>query len=322
MSRPLRIEYEQAIYHVMSRGRGRQFIFHGDDYYDAFLACLEEANRRFGLQVLCYCLMGNHYHLLLQTPEANLSRCMRHINGHYTQRYNRLKKTDGPLLRGRYKAILIDAESYLLQVSRYIHRNPIETKKPLVKKVENYPWSSYQYYIRPVKAPAWLGREAILAALNSRRPYRAYADYVLQGTDEQTERFYAHKALPGIWGSKQFTQDAYAKLGRESVEISMKQMVERPPIGQVIEYVAEIYQCEENAIKNTARGKGKKNLARWVAMYLSQEVCGETLPIIAKAFNVGHYSTVSQTIRRLKHEMAEDKNLGKRVNMLSQDLTP
>lgn len=266
--------------------------------------------------------MGNHYHLLLQTPEANLSRCMRHINGLYTQRYNRLKKTDGPLLRGRYKAILIDAESYLLQVSRYIHRNPIETKKPLVKKLEDYPWSSYRYYIRPVKAPAWLGRDVILAALNSRRPYRAYADYVLQGTDEQTERFYAHKALPGIWGSKQFTQDAYAKLGRESVEISMKQMVERPPIGQVIEYVAEIYQCEENAIKNTARGKGKKNLARWVAMYLSQEVCGETLPIIAKAFNVGHYSTVSQTIRRLKHEMAEDKNLGKRVNMLSQDLTP
>ena len=144
----------------------------------------------------------------------------------------------------------------------------------------------------------------------------------MQGTDGQTERFYAHKALPGIWGSKQFIQDAYAKLKGESVEISMRQLVEKPTIGQVIEYVAETYQCEEKEIKIAARGKGRKNLARWVAMYLSQEVCGATLPTIAKVFNVGHYSTVSQTIRRLKHEMVEDKKLRKQVNMLSQDFTP
>ena len=91
--------------------------------------------------------MGNHYHLLLQTPRANLSRIMRHINGVYTQRYNRLRKSDGPLFRGRFKAIVVDADAYLLQLSRYIHRNPIELKTPLVKRLELYQWSSYSSYV-------------------------------------------------------------------------------------------------------------------------------------------------------------------------------
>ncbi len=108
MPRPLRIEFEDACYHVMNRGRGRQRIFHAKAYYDAFLTTLAEAHRRFGAILHAYCLMDNHYHLLLQTPNANVSRIMRHINGLYTQRYNRLKRTGGPLFRGRFKAILVE----------------------------------------------------------------------------------------------------------------------------------------------------------------------------------------------------------------------
>ena len=92
MVRPLRIEYDDAVYHVMNRGRGRVLIFHGEAYYQAYLRCIEEADQRFGSQCLAYCLMGNHYHLLIKTPRGNLSRIMRHIDGLYTQRYNRLKK--------------------------------------------------------------------------------------------------------------------------------------------------------------------------------------------------------------------------------------
>jgi putative transposase len=105
MPRPLRIEYENAYYHVMNRGRCRQKIFHDERYFEAFITTLAEAHQRFGIQILCYCLMGNHYHLLVKTPEANLGRAMRHINGLYTQGYNRLKNTGGSLFRGRYKAI-------------------------------------------------------------------------------------------------------------------------------------------------------------------------------------------------------------------------
>ena len=112
MARPLRIEYEDAFYHVMNRGRGRQWVFHDPAYYNDFLKCLNEANKRFGVEVHSYCLMGNHYHLFLKTPRGNLSRIMRHIDGVYTQRHNRRKRTDGTLFRGRYKAIVIDAGSY------------------------------------------------------------------------------------------------------------------------------------------------------------------------------------------------------------------
>jgi len=122
MPRPQRIEYENAFYHVMNRGRGKQIVFHSDEYYLSFLTLLAETRQRFGCVIHAYCLMANHYHLLIETPRANLSRIMRHINGVYTQRYNRLKKTDGPLFRGRYKSILVEQDAYLLQLTRYIHR--------------------------------------------------------------------------------------------------------------------------------------------------------------------------------------------------------
>jgi REP element-mobilizing transposase RayT len=104
MARPLRIEYPNAIYHVMNRGSGHKAIFHDERYTEQFFTCLAEAHVQFGLDILAYCLMDNHYHLLVRTPRGNLNRCMRHINGTYTQRHNKLKQADGPLFRGRYKA--------------------------------------------------------------------------------------------------------------------------------------------------------------------------------------------------------------------------
>ena len=153
MPRPQRIEYKNAFYHVMNRGRARQAIFQDERYYQAFLDTLAEAYQRFHCIIHAYCLMGNHYHLLLETPNANLSRIMRHINGVYTQRHNRLKHTDAPLFHGRYKAILVDKDAYLLQRSRYIHRNPIDMKQPMVRNLHDYQWSSYPAYTAKVNAP-------------------------------------------------------------------------------------------------------------------------------------------------------------------------
>ncbi|MEW6186019.1 MAG: transposase [Thermodesulfobacteriota bacterium] len=111
MSRPLRIEYPGAWYHVMNRGRRKEEVFHGKNDYAQFIDILKESAQLWKLRIVAYCLMPNHYHLLLQTPEANLSRCLRHIDGVYTQSYNRSHGTDGPLFRGRYKSILVDADS-------------------------------------------------------------------------------------------------------------------------------------------------------------------------------------------------------------------
>jgi len=140
MPRAPRIQYENAFYHVMIRGRGRRWIYHSRAYYEAFLQTLEESHDRFDARFHAYCLMGNHYHLLVETPLANLGRIMRHINGVYTQRHNRLKKTDGPLFRGRYKSILVDEDAYLLQVSCYIHRNPLEVKRAASDALESHQW--------------------------------------------------------------------------------------------------------------------------------------------------------------------------------------
>ena len=129
----------------MNRGAAFQAIYKTVEQRQIFLELLNDVYDMFAIKIHAYCLMDNHYHLLLQTPMGNLSKAMRQINGVYTQRYNRLEKTDGPLFRGRYKAILIDKDSYLLQVSRYIHLNPIAAN--FIKDPADYPWSSYQYYV-------------------------------------------------------------------------------------------------------------------------------------------------------------------------------
>ena len=136
MSRPLRIEYANAWHHVMNRARRGQDLFVDKADYQQFIDLLQETTDLFNVNVAAYCLMPTHYHLLLQTPDANLSRCMRHLNGVYTQRYNVSHSCDGTLFRGRYKSILVDADSYVLQLVRYIHRNPL--KAGLVRRLDQY----------------------------------------------------------------------------------------------------------------------------------------------------------------------------------------
>ena len=141
MARPLRIEFPGALYHVTSRGNARQDIALDDEDRAAFLAVLAEARERFAWLVHAYCLMGNHYHLMVETPEANLSRGMRQLIGVYTQRFNRRHGRVGHLFQGRYKAILVERESYLLELCRYVVLNPV--RAGLVARVEDWRWSSY-----------------------------------------------------------------------------------------------------------------------------------------------------------------------------------
>ncbi len=126
----------------MNRGRRGEAIFTGKDDYSAFIDLLQELVEDYNVKIAGYCLMTNHYHLLLQTPDANISRSMRHLSGVYTQRFNRIHHCDGQLFRGRYKSILVDADSYLLELVRYIHRNPLEAG--IVENLNRYTWSSHK----------------------------------------------------------------------------------------------------------------------------------------------------------------------------------
>jgi putative transposase len=178
MSRPLRIEIKNAWYHVMNRGRRHEEVFTGKEDYLRFMQLLQETIEMWNLRVSAFCLMPNHYHLLIQTPDGNVSRCMRHIDGVYAQRFNRSHGHDGSLFRGRFKSILVDERSYLLEVLRYIHRNPL--KAGLSKTLEQYPWTSHKGYISKAKNWNWLHKKHVLSKLTRTQNlqlefYRAFA---------------------------------------------------------------------------------------------------------------------------------------------------
>ena len=183
MVRPLRIEYPGAVYHVTSRGDRREPIAKDDIDRAAFLSIAGQALQRFDAHAWAYCLMGNHYHLVIRTREANLSRLMRHINGVYTQAFNRRHQLTGHLFQGRYKAILVDSDSYLLEVCRYVDLNPVRAR--MVERPDHYLWSSYRALIRLADKPDWLDADSVYEQLTPGKSgsYAAakYAEFVLQG---------------------------------------------------------------------------------------------------------------------------------------------
>ena len=154
MSRPLRVEYAGAYYHVINRGNNQEKIFLNDRDKEKFLEYLAKANHRFSMIIHTYCLMSNHFHLLVETAEQNLSMAMQWINVSYATYFNRKRGRHGHLSQGRFKAILIDADQYLKHLSRYIHLNPVRAK--MVPMPSKYQWSSYAAFIGKLKAPPFL----------------------------------------------------------------------------------------------------------------------------------------------------------------------
>jgi putative transposase len=321
MPRPPRIEYENAFYHVMNRGRGRQMIFHGDEYYSAFLDTLAEAHQRFKCVIHAYCLMGNHYHILLETPNANLSRVMRHINGVYTQRYNRMKCTDGSLFRGRYKAVLVSQDEYLLQLSRYIHRNPIETTIPMVERLEDYPWSSYPAYIGKKKPEDWLERQLTYQLLKRPEPYVHYCDFVMQGVDEATQKFHEKGNMGAIFADDVFKQWVYEAL-LPGLEAEGKSRVVQPDlsISVVTTAVASHYYTTTQVIRKSTRGPQQENEPRKVAMYLCQALSAAKLWEIADYFNLHHIGSVSFSTHQVRKKKRENNAFAANIEYLIKNV--
>lgn len=187
MVRPLRIEYSGAVYHVTSRGDRREPIARDDTDRALFLDIVGQALERFDAQAWAYCLMGNHYHLVLHTCEANLSRLMRQINGVYTQSFNRRHSLTGHLFQGRFKAILVDSDSYLLEVCRYVDLNPVRAR--MVKRPDAYAWSSYRALAGLAGKPYWLDAKPVYAQLaagkSDTQAATKYAEFVAQGQGVQ-----------------------------------------------------------------------------------------------------------------------------------------
>jgi len=181
MARPLRLEFAGAVYHVTSRGDRREDIFVDDTDRQTWLETLGHVCGRFNWVVHAYCLMSNHYHLLVETADGNLSAGMRQLNGSYTQQFNRRHGVVGHLFQGRYKAILIQKEAHLLELSRYVVLNPVRAK--MVEAPEDWPWSSYVLCLQDQFAPRWLDLDWLLGQFGSQRSQarQAYRTFVAEG---------------------------------------------------------------------------------------------------------------------------------------------
>ena len=280
MARPLRIEYPGAVYHVTTRGNARQAVFRDDRDRKAFLEVLESVVEKSNWRCHVYCLMENHYHLILETPDGNISQGMRQLNGIYTQTFNRRHGTVGHLFQGRFKAILVERESYLLELCRYVVLNPV--RAGLVKSPGGgYPWSSYRATVGRVRAPSFLTVDWVLGQFGKRRgeAQRSYRDFVRGGID--VEAPWGKLRGQVFLGLDDFVDrlKPFLKRSKERKEIPRAQrLVGRPALGELL--------------------AGSHDRSRKVRNRLIREACerhGYMLSEIARAAGL-HYSTISRIV--------------------------
>jgi len=223
MARPLRIEYECAVYHITARGNAKADIYLSDDDREMFLDVLGHVVERYGWLCHAWCLMTNHYHLMIETPQPNLSRGMRQLNGVYTQKFNRRQGRVGHVFQGRFKSIVVDRDAYLLGLSRYIVRNPVATG--MVKDVGDWPWSSYLATAGEIAAPDFLEVGWLLSQFGKAKgkACKAYVDFI---HEEVSTSPWALLNGPDILGDDEFRWRLQAETGKITGEIPkrMKQL--------------------------------------------------------------------------------------------------
>ena len=317
MSRPLRIQYPGAWYYVMNRGRRGERVFGSKEDYECFIGVLQETIALFALRVSAYCLMPNHYCLLVQTPDANLSRCMRHINGVYTQRYNRFHSLDGPLFCGRYKAIVVCEDNYLLRLVHYIHNNPVRSGK--VKKAGHYTWSSHKGYLSHAKKWNWLHKQVILAMLakQTKQRVKKYQVFMRSDEDETLLRLLNLKKLPTIFGDDPSVDKLKSKfyLQKQHLEIPESKKL-APKVEKIKQTICQYYNIDEDQLYYSRRAFF--NEARAMGIYICRHLRRQSLKDIGEQFKIDNYSTVSSIIERFKARLQTDHGLSKRIKQVQQ----
>ena len=227
MARPVRLEFGGALYHVTSRGDRREAIYEDDADRIQFLDTLGQVVGQFNWRCHAYCLMGNHYHLVIETPDGNLSKGMRQLNGVFTQWSNRRHRRAGHLFQGRYKAILVDADNYLLELTRYVVLNPVRAH--LVDSPGKWPWSSYRAVMGEVDAPAWLEIDGLLVQFGTRRmrALAAYERFVHEGMS--SESIWRHLNRQVFLGDEAFIAGAHRRAAQRPDDINIPRAQRRPP---------------------------------------------------------------------------------------------
>jgi len=318
MARPLRWQYPGALYHITARGNERKNIFRSDQDRKTFLTILARAIERYRLVLHAYVLMDNHYHLLLETREANLARALRDLNGIYTAFFNRTHRRIGHLFQGRYKAILVEKESYLLELSRYIHLNPVRAKMGV--RLNRYAWSSYPDYIGNREGPGWLTRDGVLGYFGSNpgQSRGAYRRFVEEGMREGVERPWEKVVGQLALGGERFVQSLRRKIGnRRDREVPSRRQLEARPSWEEIRRSVEAVGMEWQALRTGNRS----NPERAVMIYLGRERGNLTLKELAERFGL-EASTVSQTAARVAKLRAGHRQWDQLLRRIESGLIP
>ncbi len=306
MARPLRIEFEGAFYHVISRGERKENIYNSSYDKKKFIEKLSKTVDKFTVLIHAYALMNNHYHLLLETPKGNLARVMHHINTNYSNWFKRKYKVEGSIFQGRYKSILVEKESYLKTLSAYIHLNPWRAR--IVKSPEDYYWSSYRSYLKKIKSPEWLYKKDILALFNADpNQYHQFIKSMMKN-QEGVKKI-------NIYGKNCFLgSEDYLKVVLQKVKgkMSEKDHREIPDIKYIrslsVNEIKSVLLMEFNIIEKDLFRKVKGNIWRKLFIYALKNYTSLSLKEIGVIMDMD-YAAVSKLGLRFEIDINNDEQL-------------
>lgn len=326
MARPLRIEYAGACYHVMNRGNRRTRVFRRGKHYKLFIDRLGRFCEEFDVGVHSFCCMPNHFHLLLTTREANLSRFMHSFLTSFSISLNRMCRTSGHVFQGRFKAELVEAQRYLSEASRYVHLNPVRTKRfrhlefaQRKHELDNFPWSSYRVLIGLEKQPGWLDVEPVLHCWASAREeaMQNYRRYVEQGLTVRLPDPFLSVREQTILGSDSFADKIRRKyllkrgVRDEQQEVSLKHLLRSISVEDVVSAVADVYDISRaEVLKRRSRHADARKLAMYLAVRLSRHA--QSLSELADCFGVTG-AALSIAAKRADEVLSKGQNRAFRV---------
>jgi REP element-mobilizing transposase RayT len=332
MARPQRIEYEGALYHVTARGNERRAIFLDDADREQFVRVLAESIEHFEVRLYLFCLMTNHFHLVVETPRANLSRFMHRLQTAYTVYFNRRHDRHGHLVQGRYGASLVERDAYLLRLSRYVHLNPVFTKalrsRPVSERIallRQYRWSSYRSYIGKDRRLAFVDYGPILATIHAGGSEQngAYRRFVEAGISKIDAPFIEETKASGLSiGSEEFrarVRTMYEDLLKgksRSEDVSFRRTATRLPTERILDVVSKRLGVECASLLRRQRG----SLDRAVASRMLCDYGGLTQRQAADVLGLRSGAAVSVQLHRLAQQLETDRRLQKRVTAIAAEL--
>jgi REP element-mobilizing transposase RayT len=315
MSRPLRVEYEHAFYHVISRGHRRENIYRNDGDRKKFLNKLSLVAERLQLKIHAYVLMSNHYHLLVETPQANIVKAMHDLNAGYANWYRTKYGLIGSIFQGRYKAIIVEKDEYLLVLSAYIHLNPV--RAGMVKQPGEYVWSSYRSYSGENKPPLFLYMDEILSKFNKKSDYGQYVlSYLEDEKDIAQEDVYGRNSFLGSDGFIRQALAGFSRGMRSNGEVNDEKELRQISSDDILEVMMTTFHIGDDEIRNRKKG----NVYRKMFIHLLRKHTALSLREIGEMLGM-KYRAVSELDHYFANELTKNKQIHKMVVRLEKGIT-